>query len=123
MNAIATFRAVTAMIIVWSLLPAVSGCSAMLLGNGETGSVAPEVDERSAAKSATDQAIVRAVSSTLSRDGAVGRFGIAVSANNGTITLSGTVGSFDARDHAVEIARKVEGVVAVNNQIRVDTRQ
>lgn len=114
----------TRIILMLALVPGMSGCSAMLLGDGQTGSSSPVTsDERSAAQASTDQAITRDVSSRLSADDHVGRFDIAVSTAKGTVKLSGTVNSFEARDQAVLIAKIVPGVTSVNNQIRVDSTQ
>jgi osmotically-inducible protein OsmY len=44
---------------------------------------------------------------------------IAVSADNGTLTLRGTVGSFSQRRAAVKDARQVEGVYDVADEIQV----
>jgi osmotically-inducible protein OsmY len=111
-------------ILMLALMTGMSGCSAMLLGDGQTGSSSPAAsDERSAAQASTDQAITRDVSSRLSANDHVGRFGIVVSTAKGTVKLSGTVNSFEARDKAVSIANSVDGVTSVNNQIRVDTTQ
>jgi osmotically-inducible protein OsmY len=40
----------------------------------------------------------------------------------GTVTLTGTVGSFVARDQAGRIAKQTSGVKNVNNQIVVEDR-
>jgi osmotically-inducible protein OsmY len=45
--------------------------------------------------------------------------GVAVSADNGTITLRGTVGSFRQRREAVKAAERVFGVMKVNDQLDV----
>ena len=106
-----------------AVLLTISGCSAMLLGDGQTSrSSPPPVDERKAAAATTDQAVSRAVSSTLLADDQVGRFSIAVSTSAGKVRLSGTVESFEARDKAVALARSVDGVTGIDNQIRVNTR-
>ncbi|MGO9490447.1 MAG: BON domain-containing protein [Solirubrobacteraceae bacterium] len=47
---------------------------------------------------------------------------IAVLARTGTVTLRGTVGSFEQRRAAVEIARSVPGVRGVEDELRVDLR-
>lgn len=100
-----------------------AGCSAILLGDGQSGSDRPRaVDERKAAAVTTDRAVSRAVSSALSADEDIGSFSIAVSTSAGKVRLSGTVDSFEARDRAVALARGVDGVTAIDNQIRVNTR-
>jgi osmotically-inducible protein OsmY len=47
---------------------------------------------------------------------------VAVSERHGTVTLRGSVGSFHQRQAAVKIARSVEGVVTVEDELRVDPR-
>lgn len=44
---------------------------------------------------------------------------IDVTANDGKVTLWGAVGSEAQRSHAVQIARKVDGVKSVDNQLKV----
>ncbi|MBT8077637.1 MAG: BON domain-containing protein [Gammaproteobacteria bacterium] len=100
-----------------------AGCSAILLGDGQSSSERPRaVDERKAAAVTTDRAVSRAVSSALAADDDVGSFSIAVSSSSGKVRLSGTVDSFEARDKAVALARGVDGVTGIDNQIRVNTR-
>jgi osmotically-inducible protein OsmY len=45
-----------------------------------------------------------------------------IPAEQGTVTLTGTVGSILARNKAESIARDTDGVRAVNNQIVVEDR-
>jgi osmotically-inducible protein OsmY len=47
---------------------------------------------------------------------------VAVSEQNGTVTLRGSVRSFHQRHAAVEIAKSVEGVRAVEDELHVDVR-
>ena len=49
-------------------------------------------------------------------------FNIGVRTYEGTVTLSGTVGSILARDRAVSLARETDGVVTVNDQILIEDR-
>ena len=98
---------------------AMSGCSAMLLGGGESKS--PGVP--TSARSASDQVITRQVRSALADEPLLMGYSIGVYAAGGTVRLSGTVGSFDARDKAVSVTREIDGVRLVDNQIRVNTRQ
>jgi hyperosmotically inducible protein len=44
---------------------------------------------------------------------------VAVNATNGVVTLSGLVSSAEEKRRAEEIARSVEGVVRVNNDLQV----
>ncbi|MNO01186.1 Osmotically-inducible protein Y precursor [compost metagenome] len=45
---------------------------------------------------------------------------IAVETNNGVATLTGSVGTAAEADHAATVARGVEGVKQVMNNIKVD---
>lgn len=54
-------------------------------------------------------------------DDAVRGRNVNVTTQNGVVTLQGTVDSESARERAVAIAREVDGVVDVQDQLRVDT--
>ena len=59
------------------------------------------------------------VSDELFWDPKVDNVAIAVSANDGTVTLRGTVGSLREKREAQKAAQRVVGVVAVDNQLQV----
>lgn len=100
-----------------------SSCTGMLLGGSSGGSGRPlGSDTRSTSQAATDNAISAEVRERLSGDNVVSRFPIRVQTVNRRVTLYGTVDSYAARDQAVRIARSVQGVGTIDNQIRVDTR-
>jgi osmotically-inducible protein OsmY len=46
---------------------------------------------------------------------------IDVNTTNGVVTLAGQVESESVRDHAVEVARSIDGVVKVNDNLQVET--
>lgn len=98
-----------------------SACSAMLMGEGGADSPPIGSDSRGSAQMAADEALTEAVVAALDAHSTLRPQSIAVSARSGAVTLGGTVGSFDARDLAVELATVVAGVASVNNQIRVKT--
>ncbi|MBA3563769.1 MAG: mechanosensitive ion channel [Gammaproteobacteria bacterium] len=75
--------------------------------------IAVENDERS------DAAIEQRIRSILQSATGSGAIGIAVDA--GVVTLTGTAPDAAAADEAEEIARRVEGVVTVRNQIELET--
>lgn len=52
-------------------------------------------------------------------DARVGAYGIGITVDNGTVTLDGTVETYGRRHAALQAAARVDGVVAVNNQLRV----
>lgn len=51
----------------------------------------------------------------------VSKYAIGIRTVDSNVTLSGTVGSFPARDRAVQIATGTDGVKNVRNQIMVNT--
>ncbi len=115
---------------VLALALALSGCTGMLLGGGNSssgpaaGSGAPRGGAASTpAQLASDNAITAAVRNRLIGDGTVGRYDLRVQTVNRRVTLSGTVDSYAARDQAVQLTHTVDGVTSVDNQIRVDTRR
>lgn len=101
---------------------ALSSCTGLLLGGGSGGGAPLGSDTRSSSQAATDNAISAEVRERLGNDNAVSRFRIGVYTVNRRVTLSGTVDSYAARDQAVRVARTVQGVSMIDNQIRVDTR-
>jgi osmotically-inducible protein OsmY len=67
----------------------------------------------------TDQELVKHVSEELHWDPKVDSTSIAVSADNGAVTLRGTVGSFREKRAAKKAAERVFGTVEVNNDLKV----
>lgn len=103
------------------LLPLVvllTGCTGMLLGGGNGGS-APAGGERTAAAIAADGDTTAAVRGRLAADPMLGRYRLAIETRDGRVTLQGTVDTYSARSRAGMLARDVDGVVSVNNRIRV----
>lgn len=102
------------------ILPA---CTGMLLGGSSSGSGRPlGSDTRSTSQASADNAISASVRQRLSEDNTVSRFPLRVHTVNRRVTLYGTVDSYAARDQAVRVAKSVQGVGTIDNQIRVDTR-
>ncbi len=100
------------------MLPA---CTSILLGDASTRETGVATDDRSSSEVAADNAISAAIRQNLSADPAVRRYAIGISTVDGHVTLSGTVGSFAARDGAVRIANGTDGVRSVRNRIIVNT--
>lgn len=99
-----------------------TGCSSMLIGGGTSTDSSIGNDERSSSDRQDDNALSQTVLQALLRDPMLRDERLFAAAGSGVVTLSGTVGSFDARDRAVEIARNTTGVSRVNNQVEVNTR-
>ena len=63
------------------------------------------------------------VKSALAKDEGAGTMtSINVDSNNGVVTLKGKVDSAEAKKKAGEIAKKVEGVKSVKNELRVEKK-
>ena len=97
-------------------------CTAMMVGGNTPGGNRAATDGRSPSVVAADSAITTRIKGNYLADSTVSVFSIGVRTWQGTVILSGTVGSFVARDKAESIARGTGGVKAVNNHIVVEDR-
>ena len=77
------------------------------------------ITEMTRRESDKDAAISKAVKETLLKDKAVDLTGVKVKTTDGSVDLSGTVTSLEAREHAVKLAWRVAGVQAVVNHLEV----
>ncbi|RLA22044.1 MAG: hypothetical protein DRR11_10620 [Gammaproteobacteria bacterium] len=98
-----------------------AGCTSMLLGNNSSGDMSAAPAARSSAQVAQDDAISAAVRQQFSADSAVGKYPIGIRTVDRKVTLSGTVGSYEVRDRAVQIASNTQNVASVNNRVTVNT--
>jgi len=98
----------------------VSGCSALVVGGTGAGGYQAGEDKREPSAQASDSAISAKINGRFSTDPVVNEFNIGVRTYEGTVTLTGTVAEFGARDQAGKIAKDTDGVVIVNNQIVVE---
>ena len=98
------------------------GCTAMMVGGAAVGGYQLGKDERAASVVASDSAITTKIKGKYAADSVVSVFNIGVRTWEGTVTLSGTVGSYIARDQAESIAKATSGVKAVNNHIVVEDK-
>ena len=97
----------------------ISGCTARDIGGGAGGGQASK-NERESMVVASDSAITRMITGQFATNTTVRVFKIGVRTYKSTVTLSGTVDNYVARDQAGYIAKSTNGVVAVNNLIVVD---
>ncbi|MGB5330974.1 MAG: BON domain-containing protein [Woeseiaceae bacterium] len=98
------------------------GCAALMVGGAAVGGYQLGKDERPAGVVASDSAITTKIKGKYVADTIVSVFNIGVRTWEGTVTLSGTVGSYVAREQAESIAKGTNGVKAVNNHIVVEDR-
>lgn len=99
-----------------------AGCTSLMVGGTSGGGYPSGRDQRSAAVVASDSAITTKIKGKLAADPEVSVFAIGVRTWAGTVTLSGRVGSFAARDKAEAVAKGTSGVRAVNNLIIIEDR-
>jgi hyperosmotically inducible periplasmic protein len=72
-------------------------------------------------KGASNAALTTKVKSALAKDAGFKTLGkIDVDSNEGVVTLKGRVESADAKKKAEQIAKQVDGVKSVKNQLRVE---
>ena len=98
------------------ILPA---CTSMLLGNASSGD-GVATDNRSRTQIAVDNSIAATIRQQLSADSMVSGYTIGIRTIDNAVILSGSVGSYEARDRAVRIANDTDGVEFVRNEIWVD---
>jgi hyperosmotically inducible protein len=88
----------------------------------------PTAEERAnnrekVATTASNATLTGKVKSALASDaGAKTMTNIDVDSNNGVVTLKGRVDTADAKKKAAEIAKKVEGVKSVKNELKVEKK-
>ena len=95
------------------------GCTGMLLADRPAATVQAPAEQTG--MSPMDSAISTEILSRFGDDEDLRKFTIGVTARDGVVTLNGAVGSYDARDRAIGIARRTNGVRNVNNRIVVNT--
>ena len=101
-----------------------AGCSSMLIGSGGGSSSAPiGAETRTGSTRTSDNELSQAVLRAFARDPQLADERLFAVARSGVVTLSGTVGDFEARDQAVAVAGNTSGVVSVRNQIAVNSNR
>jgi osmotically-inducible protein OsmY len=77
------------------------------------------ITEMTRIESDKDAAISKAVKENFLKDKAVNLTSVNVKTTDGSVDLSGTVATLEAREHAVKLAWQVTGVQAVVNHLEV----
>ena len=90
------------------LILALTGCQAM---TGKT-----------AGRNVDDAAITASVKSTLVADKIANLTRVDVDTNNGVVSLNGVVDSAQQKGRAEDLARRVDGVRGVNNNLQISSR-
>ncbi|CAM4135905.1 BON domain-containing protein [Bordetella muralis] len=79
-----------------------------------------DTNKQSVSEYASDTVITTKVKGALVADSTLSALDIAVETTDGTVVLSGTVGTEAEVEQAARVARDVEGVKQVQNGIKVD---
>ena len=66
-----------------------------------------------------DAAITSGINAELARDSTLSAMKIDVDTNGGKVAMHGTAPDAAARDRATQLAKKVDGVVSVDNQLQI----
>jgi hyperosmotically inducible protein len=103
------------------MIVGLAGCTSMLLGNNTSSDMSSAAPDRSSAQVAQDDAISASIRQQFSADSAVGKYPVGIRTVDRKVTLSGTVGSYEVRDRAVQIASNTQNVASVNNRMTVNT--
>ncbi|MBT8096159.1 MAG: BON domain-containing protein [Woeseia sp.] len=98
---------------------ALPGCAALMVGGAAAGGYQLGKDERSAGQVTRDGATTTKIKSKMIADKVVNAFSINVDTYADRVTLRGSVGSYAARKRAGQIAAGTDGVIDVDNQIKV----
>ena len=96
-------------------------CTSLLLGDASSGDGGMSRDQRSSTQVVADNTISATIRRKFGADSMLSQYTIGIRTVDRNVTLSGTVGSFPARDRAVQIATDSDDVNNVRNQIMVNT--
>ncbi len=96
-------------------------CTSLLLGDASSGDGGLSTDQRSSSQVAADNTISATIRRKFGADSTLSQYAIGIRTVDRNVTLSGTVGSFPARDRAVQIATDTDDVNGVRNRIMVNT--
>ncbi len=92
----------------------ISGCTAMVLGNGSSAPV------RTGTTASADSAIATRIHEHFASDATIAAYNLGVRSYSGNVTLTGSVNSYVAREQAGRLAKATAGVKTVSNQIVVE---
>lgn len=93
------------------------GCTGMLLGSGGSAGRPIGHDTRSGTALASDQRITSVIRNRFAVDAELDAQGLSVETMRGVVTLRGAVDDYALRERAARLARDVDGVLRVSNQI------
>ena len=94
-----------------------SGCTGMMLGGGGSAGRPIGQDTRSSQALASDQRITAIIRNRIAIDAELDGQELSVETMRGVVTLRGAVDEYALRERAARLARDVDGVLRVSNQI------
>lgn len=98
-----------------------TGCTSMLLGSGSSADSEPGSAAGTEVVAPEDDVVSAEIRTAYDADPQLSQYSISVRTVNSHIIISGTVGSYSARDRAVEIASGIVGTHSVSYRIAVNT--
>jgi hyperosmotically inducible protein len=105
--------------VVLILILTMSGCTAALVGGGAAGGYAAGTDERTLDRMMDDSTITSHIKNEMIKDETVKARKIDVDTVRGHVTLTGVVETKAESRRAMEIARSVNGVKSVKNNLQI----
>ena len=100
-----------------------SGCSGLMMAGGAPGTSPAEKDRVEMSQKASDETVTGRVMRRLTADPALSGSDIGVRTSGGKVFLSGSADSYAARETAEKLTMTMDGVRAVDNQIRVELKK
>lgn len=98
------------------------GCAPAMIAGGAAGTYKVATDERTAGRLVDDKTITARVNAKLIDDPVVKARKIDVDTIDATVILTGVVGTEKESIRAADIARKVEGVKTVKNELQIGSK-
>ena len=101
------------------VLAAMSGCTAAIVAGGATGGYAVATDERPVERMVDDSTITGRINNEMIQDSTVKARKIDVDTVGGHVILTGVVETKNVAQRAVEIAKGVQGVKSVKDNLQI----
>jgi len=115
----AAIRRSSGMLLLGLVLAALGGCCWLAAGAGAGVGYKVGTDERSVGSQVSDASITATIKARLVKEPGIRALNIDVDSVDGHVTLTGIVKNTRQAQRAAEIARGVEGVKSVKNNLRV----
>ena len=111
-------NAIPALLAATLLALGMGGCAAWKGDSDRSASASTSAQPRSAGQTTADAAITAKVKTAFAADDLVKARNINVDTNRGVVSLNGTVNSAAEKERAMSLARRVDGVVDVRDNLK-----